>query len=35
VSKQDLLSRVWPDTFVEEANLSVNASILRKVLGTQ
>ena len=35
MSKQDLLSRVWPDTFVEEANLSVNASILRKVLGTQ
>ena len=26
---------MWPDTFVEEANLSVNASILRKVLGTQ
>jgi DNA-binding winged helix-turn-helix (wHTH) protein/tetratricopeptide (TPR) repeat protein len=35
VSKQELLSRVWPDTFVEEANLSVNASILRKALGTQ
>lgn len=35
VSKPDLLSRVWPDTFVEEANLSVNASILRKVLGIQ
>jgi serine/threonine-protein kinase len=35
VPKEDLLRRVWPDTFVEEANLSVNASILRKVLGTQ
>lgn len=35
VPKDQLLSRVWPDTFVEEANLSVNASILRKVLGTQ
>ena len=27
--------RVWPDTFVEEANLSVNVSILRKALGEQ
>ena len=27
--------RVWPDTFVEEANLSVNVSILRKALGDQ
>jgi DNA-binding winged helix-turn-helix (wHTH) protein/tetratricopeptide (TPR) repeat protein len=35
VPKEELLRRVWPDTFVEEANLSVNASILRKVLGTQ
>lgn len=35
VSKDDLLSRVWPDTFVEEANLSVNVSILRKALGEQ
>jgi TolB-like protein/Flp pilus assembly protein TadD len=26
---------VWPDTFVEEANLSVNVSILRKALGEQ
>ena len=25
---------MWPDTFVEEANLSVNVSALRKVLGT-
>jgi pimeloyl-ACP methyl ester carboxylesterase len=26
---------VWPDTFVEEANLAVAVSIVRKVLGTQ
>jgi len=35
VSKEELLRRVWPDTFVEEANLSVNVSILRKALGEQ
>jgi DNA-binding winged helix-turn-helix (wHTH) protein/tetratricopeptide (TPR) repeat protein len=33
VPKQDLMRRVWPDTFVEEANLSVNVSALRKALG--
>ena len=33
VLKQDLLDRVWPDTFVEEANLSVHISALRKILG--
>jgi len=35
VGKQDLLAKVWPNTFVEEANLSVNVSALRKVLGRQ
>jgi DNA-binding winged helix-turn-helix (wHTH) protein/tetratricopeptide (TPR) repeat protein len=35
VPKEELLRRVWPDTFVEEANLSVNVSILRKTLGEQ
>ena len=35
VTKQDLMDRVWPDTFVEEANLSVNVSALRKALGRQ
>jgi DNA-binding winged helix-turn-helix (wHTH) protein/Flp pilus assembly protein TadD len=35
VSKDELLRQVWPDTFVEEANLSVNVSILRKALGEQ
>jgi DNA-binding winged helix-turn-helix (wHTH) protein/tetratricopeptide (TPR) repeat protein len=33
VTKEDLLRRVWPETFVEEANLSVNVSALRKALG--
>ena len=35
VGKQALMERVWPDTFVEEANLSVNVSLLRKALGKQ
>jgi len=35
VTKDDLMKRVWPDTFVEEANLSVNVSALRKALGEQ
>ncbi|HEV2487491.1 MAG TPA: winged helix-turn-helix domain-containing protein, partial [Terracidiphilus sp.] len=33
VSKDDLLKTIWPDTFVEEANLSRNIFLLRKVLG--
>ena len=33
VHKDQLMEQVWPDTFVEEANLSVNVSILRKALG--
>jgi DNA-binding winged helix-turn-helix (wHTH) protein len=35
VTKDELLKRVWPDTFVEEANLSVNVSALRKALGNR
>jgi DNA-binding winged helix-turn-helix (wHTH) protein/tetratricopeptide (TPR) repeat protein len=35
VPKQTLMDRVWPGTFVEEANLSVNVSALRKALGKQ
>jgi DNA-binding winged helix-turn-helix (wHTH) protein len=35
VLKQELLSRVWPDTVVEEANLSVTVAALRKALGPQ
>ncbi|HWN08985.1 MAG TPA: tetratricopeptide repeat protein [Pyrinomonadaceae bacterium] len=33
VEKSDLLEAVWPDTFVEESNLSSNVSLLRKALG--
>ena len=33
VEKDDLLQRVWPDTFVEEANLSHHVFTLRKALG--
>lgn len=33
VSRQELIEAVWPDTVVEENNLSVNVSMLRKVLG--
>jgi TolB-like protein/DNA-binding winged helix-turn-helix (wHTH) protein/Tfp pilus assembly protein PilF len=33
VSKEELLARVWPDTFVEEGSLTRNVSTLRKVLG--
>jgi TolB-like protein/predicted Zn-dependent protease len=32
VTKEHLLQKVWPDTFVEEANLSVNIATLRKAL---
>ena len=33
VARQELMSAVWPDTFVEESNLSSNISILRRQLG--
>jgi DNA-binding winged helix-turn-helix (wHTH) protein/TolB-like protein/Tfp pilus assembly protein PilF len=33
ISKDDLMKRVWPDTFVEEGNLTQNISLLRKALG--
>ena len=32
VSKQDLMARVWPDVFVEPANLTVHMSALRRAL---
>ena len=32
ISKDDLMERVWPGTFVEESNLSKNVSLLRKAL---
>src|SRR4051794_27187077 len=33
VEKEDLIQKVWPDTFVTEANLTQNVSSLRKALG--
>ena len=33
LEKGELLKRLWPDQFVEEANLSFNISSLRKALG--
>jgi len=33
VSKDELMKRVWPDTYVEEGNLTQNISLLRKALG--
>jgi len=33
IEKAELLKRIWPDSFVEEANLSVNMSALRRALG--
>jgi TolB-like protein/DNA-binding winged helix-turn-helix (wHTH) protein/Flp pilus assembly protein TadD len=32
VKKDDLMKRVWPDTFVEEVNLAQNVSAVRRVL---
>ena len=32
VSKQELMARVWPNTFVEPANLTVHISALRRTL---
>ena len=32
-SKPELMTALWPDTFVEEANLSFQISTLRKALG--
>ena len=34
LTKEDLLKRVWPDTFVEEATLAKNVFTLRKALGS-
>jgi TolB-like protein/DNA-binding winged helix-turn-helix (wHTH) protein/Tfp pilus assembly protein PilF len=35
LSKEELFKAVWPDSFVEESNLTSNISILRKQLGTR
>src|SRR5262245_23968630 len=32
ISKQELMGRVWPDVFVEPANLTVHVSALRRTL---
>jgi TolB-like protein/DNA-binding winged helix-turn-helix (wHTH) protein/Flp pilus assembly protein TadD len=32
-TKEDLLEKVWPDTFVEEGTLTRSVSVLRKALG--
>ena len=33
VSKEELIARVWPATYVEEANLKIQVSALRRALG--
>src|ERR1051326_1581193 len=33
VSKDELMKALWPDSFVEESNLSKNIFLLRKALG--
>jgi len=35
MEKEVMMQRLWPDAFVEEANLANNISLLRKVLGEQ
>jgi DNA-binding winged helix-turn-helix (wHTH) protein len=33
VDKEEFLTSIWPDSFVEEGSLTVNISVLRKALG--
>src|SRR2546427_10858352 len=35
LDKDELLRRLWPDTVVEESNLSQNVYLLRKALGDE
>ncbi len=35
LDKDELMSRLWPDTVVEESNLTQNVYLLRKVLGEE
>ena len=35
VEKDELLKEIWPDTFVEEANLTQNIFLLRRALGDE
>src|SRR5271165_4342011 len=34
VKRDALMEAIWPDSFVEETNITVNISLLRKALGT-
>ena len=35
LGKEELMQLIWPDTFVEQANLAVTISLARKALGTR
>ena len=35
IMRDELMKAIWPDSFVEEINLTVNISLLRKLLGEQ
>jgi serine/threonine-protein kinase len=35
VKKDDIMSTIWPDTFVEESNLAQNIFLLRRALGEE
>src|SRR5579872_6465088 len=35
ISRDELMQAVWPDSFVEEGNLTQNISVLRKALGNR
>ena len=35
LSKEELIEQIWPDAFVEESNLYLYLSVLRKTLGNQ
>src|SRR2546421_8693632 len=35
IDKDELMKKVWPDTFVEEVNLAKNVSRLRKILDAE
>jgi DNA-binding winged helix-turn-helix (wHTH) protein/tetratricopeptide (TPR) repeat protein len=35
IDKEELISEVWPDTIVEEANISQNIFVLRRALGDE
>src|SRR5207248_10417384 len=35
LGKEELMRKVWPDSFVEENNLAQNISVLRKALGEE